>query len=190
MECLPLPLDIINKIQLYVSTPEADMVRVAWSHRCCWCEIRYHPFKFDYSHTTELADRGYPIVCEDCVDDIEAELEAKKEKAMKQYLRDKIEEDKFELLELCRENDIPVFIGEIGTDNFDGSYCGPKLEEYNKYMDDYDKTMEHVEKLRDLALDEGFLPGVVMFAGWSVEEIFEEISDTWISDNWDFWDED
>ena len=27
MESLPLPMDIINKIQLYVSTPEADMVR-------------------------------------------------------------------------------------------------------------------------------------------------------------------
>jgi len=27
MDCLPLPTDIINKIQLYVSTPEADMIR-------------------------------------------------------------------------------------------------------------------------------------------------------------------
>ena len=27
MDCLPLPSDIINKIQLYVSTPEADMIR-------------------------------------------------------------------------------------------------------------------------------------------------------------------
>jgi hypothetical protein len=34
MEAIPLPMDIINKIQLYVSTPEADMVRtqIAMDH--------------------------------------------------------------------------------------------------------------------------------------------------------------
>jgi hypothetical protein len=53
MESLPLPMDIINKIQLYVSTPEADMVRDNGVYElvlvCPDDDGNNHPKKYKYS---------------------------------------------------------------------------------------------------------------------------------------------
>jgi len=191
MEYLPLPTDIINKIQLYVSTPEADMVRVVWNRRCCCCDYRCHPFQFYIEMLTTYADKGYPIICHECEPEVEAELDNIKIKAMKQFLRNKIKEDKIRLLEICRENDIPEFIGELGAHNFDGSHDdNPKYIEFCEYMKhDHKKIGEYAEELEELAVDEGIDRVVVGLANWSDDKLFEEISYHWISDNFDLWDD-
>lgn len=201
MECLPLPMDIINKIQLYVSTPEADMVRVAWDRKCCYCDDVCHPCRFDEFHTTEYADKGYPIVCVECMSEVEAKLDEKQQKAMEDFLREKIAEDKIRLVELCEENDIPKYIGEVGLDavfHNIGGICFWDEEEskkYNKFIDYYqsskeleEKLKEYAEELQDLATDEGILWQVMMFPLWTDDELFEENDGKWISDNWDFWE--
>jgi hypothetical protein len=190
-------MDIINKIQLYVSTPEADMVREAWDRKCSYCNEECHPCRFDEFHTTEYADKGYPIVCVECIDEVEAKFDAKKEKAMEDFLREKIAEDKIRLVELCEENDIPKYVGELGIDGVSGDISWISgIDKYEEFINYYhsgraarEKLKEYAQELQDLATDEGILYEVMMWPRWSVNDILDMNDGKWISDNWDFYED-
>ena len=65
-------MDITNKIQLYVSTPEADMVRGSFK-TCCVCKERRGPNlngacrRTPVYYSEEFAKWRIPLVCSECL---------------------------------------------------------------------------------------------------------------------------